>query len=127
MPASQILPGQEVPHVPQLRGSSLSDVQPMAQAVKGGPQVDTMSVVQAPAAQYMPAGQALPQVPQLPPSLVRSVQNVPPVGVMQAFGEPGGHIVVPPPPQVPIWQATPAGQPWPQEPQLAGSIVRSAQ
>jgi hypothetical protein len=82
---------------------------------------------QPPALHVMPFGQTLPQPPQLLLSIDRLVQNDPVGPFGHALGDVGGHIVVPPPPHIPIWQATPAAQAWPQPPQLAGSTFMSVQ
>ena len=125
--------GQTLPQPPQLAGSLLGSVQKVVtpsgarHIICGGAQVVPEPATHIAPMHIIPAPQAWPHVPQFPASRDRSVQKDPPAAFGQAFGACGEHIVVPPPPHIPIWHATPDGQARPHAPQFAGSMVRSAQ
>jgi hypothetical protein len=72
-------------------------------------------VLQAPAEQRWPSGQALPQVPQLVESVITSAQAAPQAAKPVAQ------------PQTPLLQVWPAPQALPQAPQLAGSTFVAVQ
>jgi hypothetical protein len=124
--------GQTLPQPPQFAGSCVRSAQkplvpPWAVHIAcGGAQVIEPGTHIAPM-QIVAGGQRWPHVPQFPESRDRSVQKDPPAALWQAFGDGGMHIVVPPPPHIPIWHATPDGQARPHAPQFAASAVRSAQ
>ena len=72
-----------------------------------------------PFADLIGSGQALPQAPQLPGSIIRLTQT-PPQLVSVSTQAIGGPLQIPP-------SQTPSGQTLPQAPQLFGSLVRSTQ
>jgi len=125
--------GQTRPQPPQLLGSLFGSAQKVltpsgpTHIICGGVQVVPEPATHIAPMQIMPGPQAWPHAPQLPLSRDRSVQKDPPAAFGQALGDGGAHIVVPPPPHIPIWHATPDGQARPHAPQFAGSMVRSAQ
>jgi hypothetical protein len=124
--------GQARPQAPQFAGSIDTSAQyeppvgdgQLTGAVPG--QVPGMVPLQTPPMQAWPEGQTLPQRPQLAPSFRMLVQVSPP-GPKQPFGVGPPHDSDAPAPQVPFWQATPAGQARPQFPQLDGSFIMSVQ
>jgi hypothetical protein len=150
-PAVQSAPaGQARPQPPQLAESVLGSVQYIFPV--GGSTQTTVGAwhigepAHAPLWQLVPAGQTLPQTPQLAGSLSRFAHQVLPVAVVQVpkpapqdVSPPTVPIVVvelPPLPPLPVpplpeshrpaLHIAPAGQIRPQPPQLAGSLVKSA-
>src|SRR5450432_1445246 len=121
------LKGQALLQAPQLAASRERSAQKVppgpAQAVPGAPQV---GAVQMPVWQFVPPGQIRPQPPQLPWSLEKSVQNMPPpVGVGQVCA---GHVMPAPPRRhAPSLQYSPAAQLCPQLPQSAKVVMGAAQ
>jgi hypothetical protein len=132
MPPMQVMPvGHSSPQRPQLAPSFkiLVQVSPPGPKQPFGvapPHDSDAPPPQVPFWQMAPAGQAMPQFPQLPGSRKKSVQIVP-VGDGHILGISGGQVVPPPVPHMPAWHAMPGAQAWPQPPQLAGSLLRFVQ
>ena len=92
---------------------------PAPHSLRVPPQV----VAQVPPEQTWPAGQEVPQVPQLALSVCRLAQYAAPPFGSAHWVRPLPQVVV----QTPAVQAWPSGQVVPQVPQLALSVCRLAQ